>query len=80
MKRFRDCYNQNPPEPIIEWSDIPPSESEIFEQMIEEHLYEENYEKSSQFIDIEELRIAELIKNGKSDQTIQGKLSRHIVS
>ena len=50
-------FNQNPPEPFIE----PRTPDEWEEELIEEHLYEMNYNDS--YVDLEEVRISELIKN-----------------
>ena len=58
-----DYYPQNPPEPtayIIDKAIINDPDEELM-YAVEEHIYETNMERS--FLDPEELRIMELIKN-----------------
>lgn len=66
MVKNYNHYNLNPPEPIAE----PMSLDDYWEQAVEEHLYEQNHENPKSHIDLEEIRINELIKNEQSDQTV----------
>ena len=60
MKQYNH-YNLNPPEPVIIPVNFKEQEEEHWQDIITEHNFEESYNLN--YIDKEELRIKELIKN-----------------
>lgn len=64
--KFHSIYNTNPPTPVILPNENNPTE-DYYEEIIAEHNSENEYEKNTlrTYIDIEECRNKELIKNAE---------------